>query len=276
MQHADPPTPTVTEEELHALVDGRLDAHAAAALQARVALDPQASATLAAWRRQRSALHELYGELLDEPVPPALLGTATQAQRLRERQGRWWRWGGMAASVLLAFALGWVGHGRWGDADSLARMPAGAARHFAQQAVVAHAVYMPEVRHPVEVPAAQQEHLVQWLSKRLHRPLKVPNLAAQGYELVGGRLLPGDDGARAQFMFQNAAGARVTLYLGAINAGAASQANAESAKESAFRFVDDGPVSGFYWVDQGFGYALAGTLSRDALLALATAVHRQL
>ncbi len=53
----------------------------------------------------------------------------------------------------------------------------------------------PEVRHPVEVTAAQQDHLVQWLSKRVGRPLKVPVLAAEGYELVGGRLLSGDGGA---------------------------------------------------------------------------------
>ena len=43
-------------------------------------------------------------------------------------------------------------------------------------ALVAYAVYAPEVRHPVEVAATQQEHLVQWLSKRLGRPLKVPDL----------------------------------------------------------------------------------------------------
>ncbi|HNQ10188.1 MAG TPA: anti-sigma factor, partial [Giesbergeria sp.] len=37
-----------------------------------------------------------------------------------------------------------------------------------------------------------------------------------------------------------------------------------------------GPVPAFYWLDQGFGYALSGSLGRDALLALATAVHQQL
>jgi len=131
-------------------------------------------------------------------------------------------------------------------------------------------VYMPEVRHPVEVTAAQQDHLVQWLSKRLGRPLRVPQLSAQGYELVGGRLLPGDDGARAQFMFQNAAGDRVTLYVGAIRNGAASS------RETAFRFTEDGPVPGFYWVDRGFGFALSGKLPRAALLALATAAYEQL
>ena len=44
------------------------------------------------------------------------------------------------------------------------------------------------VRHPVEVAAAQQEHLGQWLSKHLGRPLKAPDFSTQGYELVGERL----------------------------------------------------------------------------------------
>jgi anti-sigma factor RsiW len=149
---------------------------------------------------------------------------------------------------------------------------------------MAHAVYQPQQRHPVQVPAAQQEHLVQWLSKRLGRPLKVPVLTAQGYELVGGRLLPGDTGARAQFMYQNSAGERVTLYLGALPPTATTKASPAAAgsaappppADTAFRFTQEGPVPGFYWTDQGFGYALSGQLSRPALQALATAVYQQL
>lgn len=87
---------------------------------------------------------------------------------------------------------------------------------------------------------------------------------------MGGRLLPGDTGARAQFMYQNAAGERVTLYLGALAAGQ------PGATDTAFRFDPDGPVPCFYWTDGGFGYALSGALPRAALLGLATAVHPQL
>ena len=47
-------------------------------------------------------------------------------------------------------------------------------------------------------------------------------------------------------------------------------------KETAFRFLDDGPVPGFYWVDEGFGCALSGQLPRAALLELAQAVYKQL
>ncbi|MEP6970827.1 MAG: anti-sigma factor [Betaproteobacteria bacterium] len=283
----------VTEDELHALVDARLDPAQRSALQARLAQDPQALATSRAWQQQREALAGLHREMLGAEVPAALAAAARQASVREQQSGRWWRWGGMAAGVLCAFGLGWMSHGRFAPAagGALAQLAAqrSGVREFVHQASVAHMVYAPEVRHPVEVTAAQQEHLVQWLSKRLQRPLKVPDLSAEGYELVGGRLLPGSDGARAQFMFQDKAGERITLYLGAMKAAGASPAlisarpTAPAAlppvadvRESAFSFSDEGPVPGFYWVEQGFGYALTGKLSREQLMRLAQAVYRQL
>jgi anti-sigma factor RsiW len=258
------------EAELHAFVDGRLDAAAHAAVQARLAREPETAAQVWAWIDQRAALSGLHDELLREPVPPSLVAAAQQLHHRSSRLGQWQRWGGMAASLLLAFGIGWGGHAQWRTAQdsSMARAP---AKAFAREAVIAHAVYSPEVRHPVEVDAKQQDHLVQWLSKRLNRPLKVPNLGPEGYTLVGGRLLPGNGGARAQFMYQNAAGQRLTLYVGAIDPG-----KKDASQETSFRFVEDGAVHGFYWVDQGFGYALSGELPRGALQDVATAVYRQL
>ncbi|QDL37603.1 anti-sigma factor family protein [Rhodoferax sediminis] len=276
----------VTEDELHALLDGQLTGAKQAALQARLAQDPAAHATLVAWRAQREALRSLHGSLRDEAIPPILLAAAQRAAGARYQLDHWWRLGGMAAGVVLAFGVGWLAHGGYDHAQALrpgvvqALDKARAGQEFAHQAAVAHAVYAPEVRHPVEVTAAQQEHLVQWLSKRLGKPLKIPDLSAQGYALVGGRLLPGDDGARAQFMFQNTSGERVTLYLGAVTHDATNaHATGEPANgrgETAFRFSTDGPVPRFYWIDQGFGYALAGQLPRESLMKLADAVYQQL
>lgn len=265
----------VTEDELHALLDGRLSDAQRRSLQARVAVDAQALATLQAWRQQRDSLRGLHSQVLEEPVPQALLIATRHAATSQQQLDHGWRWGGMAAGVMLAFGVGWLSHGQWESMRPLAGQTLSKAlngREFVRQAALAHAVYAPEVRHPVEVTAAQQDHLVQWLSKRLGKPLKVPNLSAQGFELVGGRLLPGDEGARAQFMFQNAAGDRITLYLGAVHA----KTQDAGSRETAFRFSTEGPVPGFYWVDQGFGYALAGTLPRDGLLQLASAVYQQL
>ena len=262
--------PESDDDLLHAFVDGHATPEQQEVVRARLALDPKTALEVAAWQQQREALRALHASVLAEPLPASLQQAAARLDQRGASRLNWQRWGGMAASVVLAFGVGWLAHAQF----SLARPATAATRagEFAHQAIVAHAVYVPEVRHPVEVGVAQQEHLVQWLSKRLGRPLKVPNLAAQGYELVGGRLLPGDAGARAQFMFQSTGGDRVTLYVGAISAGATGT----SGSETAFRFTSDESASGFYWVDQGFGYALSGKLPRDKLLGLAESVYRQL
>lgn len=67
-------------------------------------------------------------------------------------------------------------------------------QHIPRLRRYARAVYSPEVRHPVEVWALQEDHLVAWLSKRLDTTLKCPSLAELGYELVGVRLLSGEMG----------------------------------------------------------------------------------
>ncbi len=260
----------LTEDELHALVDGRVDAAQRAELENRLALEPQAQATVAQWRRQRALLQGLYVEVRDETAPAHLVSATQRVDASQHAAQQMWRWGGLAASVLLSFAAGWMAHGPLRSADALAsRKP---AAEFVRQASLAYAVYAPEVRHPVEVTAAEQAHLVQWLSKRLGHPLKVPNLSAQGFALVGGRLLPGDAGARAQFMFQATGGTRITLYLG----GVQGEPGALNGRETAFQFASEGATSSFYWVDQGFGYALSGQVPRDTLMQLAQAVYQQL
>jgi anti-sigma factor RsiW len=263
--------PMSEDPELHAYVDGRLDPLRQASVEARLAGDPALARQVHAWKAQRLALRDLHTDVLEEPVPAHLLQAAQMLDHRSSRFARWQRWGGMAASILLAFVAGWAGHLQWQERATTVATGSRAGGQFVHQAVLAHSVYVPEVRHPVEVEAAQQQHLVQWLSKRLNRPLKLPTLTPAGYELVGGRLLPGDSGARAQFMYQNASGERVTLYVGAVE-GAAGKGMGEAA----FRFTNEAGVASFYWVENGFGYAISGKLPRPTMLVLAESVYRQL
>lgn len=271
------PKRPLTDDELHTLVDGQGSPNDLAALRLRLAADPDTQARFAKWQRQRDALHRLHAQVLAEAVPHTLLQAAQAGDAVRTSGNHWWRYGGMAAGVVLAFGAGWLASANWQEINRPEATKHGMAsaqpeREFVHQAVLAHAVYTPEIRHPVEVTAQEQQHLVQWLSKRLDKPLKVPDLTTQGFDLVGGRLLPGEAGARAQFMFQDAAGQRVTLYLGAVQQPAAGV----SGQETGFRFEPQAGVPSFYWIDQGFGYALAGQLPRAALMQLAEAVYRQL
>ena len=268
----------LTDDERHALADGQGAPEVLAALRLRLAADPESQACVAQWQRQREALRNLHAEVRDETVPPELAKAAKNAVAAHETTDQGWRMGRMAAGVVLAFGAGWLANASWQGTDALEpttpKMARAQLEHdFVRQASLAHSVYVPEIRHPVEVTALEQTHLVQWLSKRLGKPLKVPDLTAQGFELVGGRLLPGEAGARAQFMFQNTAGSRVTLYLGSL---AAPAAQGLSREETGFRYEPQAGVPSFYWVDQGFGYALAGQMPRDSLMKLARTVYQQL
>lgn len=243
-----------TEAELHAYVDGVLPESRSATVEAYLADHPAEAARVAAYREQIAALRREFDPVLAEPLP----------QRLAVPRRAWLRPLARVAAVVAWVALGVVIG--WQLKSSTAD-PQAETSSWARRAAIAHVVYSPEVRHPVEVGADQEAHLVAWLSKRLGAQVKAPYLGNLGYQLVGGRLLPGDRGPVAQFMFQDGKGHRLTLYV---------RVNPEDSGETAFRFTQEHGVGVFYWLDRKLGYALSGELDKPELLRVATAVYRQL
>lgn len=244
----------VTESELHACVDGTLPEARRAEVEAYLASHPEDAERVAAYRRQNEALRVQFGPIADETVPERLQAVHTR------RAKPWLRYAAVAAWMTLGGVIGW----HLQAYHSAQRMESSA---WARRAAIAHVVYSPEVRHPVEVGADQEAHLVNWLSKRLGAQLKVPHLGAIGYTLVGGRLLPGDRGPVAQFMYQDAKGQRLTLYV---------RTNPDDSRETAFRFAQENNIGVFYWLDRKLGYALSGEVEKAELLRVATTVYRQL
>lgn len=271
-------------QQLSAWLDAELDPAEQAGVDAWLREHPEQAALTRLWAADRDALRARLEPVLDEPVPPALLQTVAIAGRdaPAANQPHWRRAAVAAALVLGGIVLGsLIGAGAVSSSPAtFAALPlpwrpaALAATSWPHRAAVAHAVYAPEVRHPVEVNVvegsaseqkAQEEHLARWLGKRLNLPVRLYDLRPQGFELVGGRLLPDLVGPSAQLMYQNGAGQRVTLYLRRPEAGA----------DTAFRFQREGDLNLFYWVEDGFGCALVGKLPREQLLAMANAVYRQ-
>jgi len=270
----------VTEADLHAHVDRQLDPAREAEVLQYLATRPDEQARVQAWQQQNEALHRLLDPLLHEPVPPRL--PAQLRSDLAEASQRL-PWRSLAAGLaiaLLSAASTWWARGSIDDErvrtafiDGARSAQASQAstgddlRGFARRAAVAHVVYSPDIRRPVEVGADEEQALVAWLSKRLGTQVRPPLLKAVGYELIGGRLLPGDSGPVAQFMYHDAIGQRMTLYVTREAPGGAT---------TAFRFGRDGPVNVFYWVDRQVGYAISGGAERQELLRVAQEVHRQL
>jgi len=240
----------VAETELHAYVDGGLSEGARAEIEAWLRAHPEDAEKMRAYAEQNALLRSLYDRVLDEPVPAALLAVHPRG---------WRRYSAAAVIFALGIGVGWLVRGEF-------ITPQVVSVSFARQAATAHVVYAPEVRHPVEVTANDEGHLVGWLSKRLGTTLKAPKLAPLGYELVGGRLLSGPQGPVAQFMYQDGRGQRLTLYI--------SRQRGEL-RDTAFRFSQEDRVSVFYWVEGNYGYALSGEVKRDQLLQVAEVVYKQ-
>jgi anti-sigma factor RsiW len=253
MQDKDLP---VTEDELHAYVDGELPVDRRAAVEAWLATHADDAARVAAWRRQAEAIRARYGEVAEQPIPHKLhLGRMSYASRS-------WKIAA-AAAVFVAFFLG--GLAGWILRESPVELPDDLARLTAQ-ALYAHKIYTAEVRHPVEVVAAEAAHLQQWLSKRVGAPLRAPNLEKQGLQLVGGRLLPTSTGkAAAFFMYENASGERFTLYC----------ARTEIA-DSAMRYNEAEKAGTVYWVDSNVAYIVSGANGRKQLWHVARAAYEQI
>lgn len=261
---------TITENELHAYVDGQLPVTRSAEIEKYLLAQPEEAEKVRAYQAQNQALRALFNPVLDEPVPhrldalispPLVTPSAVYPRAFLSR----WSMLRIAAGFLIAVVSGlggWAAHEKFQPVERMANLPS-----LPRQAAIAHVVYSPDVRHPVEVGAAQEDQLVAWLSKRLGTAIHPPKLGALGYELIGGRLLPGNSGPVAQFMYHDVSGQRLTLYVSTENT---------SNHDTAFRFAQEGPVNVFYWIDGQFGYALSAGIAKAELGRIATAVYEQL
>jgi anti-sigma factor RsiW len=281
--------PPITEAELHALVDGQLTPERQREIEAALASRPDEALRVESYRAQKRELRALFDPVLDEAPPQRVLRAAQPRTP--------WYLQRLAAGIAIALVSGATGWGLHGGVSNMAPSTAltqqgpasitmASATGFAQRAAVAHAVYSPEQRRPVEVDAEHEDQLIAWLSKRMGAPMKPPHLQAVGYALEGGRLLPGGQGPVAQFMYRDESGSRLTLYvsneIGELGTSAATKSDATAStpmvanQDTAFRFAREGKVNVFYWVEGPFGYAISADVDRAALARVSGEVYRQL
>jgi anti-sigma factor RsiW len=247
----------VTDDELHAYVDGELPADRRAAVEAWLATHADDAARVAAWRLQADAIRARYGDVAEQPIPRKL-----QLDRMSYASRPWKA--AAAAAVIAAFFLG--GFAGWMARDSVEDAAPNGLERLTAQALNAHKIYTVEVRHPVEVAAADAEHLQQWLSKRIGYPVRAPNLESQGLHLVGGRLLPTPTGAAAAFyMYENATGERFTLYCARTKAA-----------NSGMHYNAADKAGAIYWVDSNVAYVVSGSSERKQLWKVARAAYEQI
>ncbi len=263
----------VSEEELHAYVDGSLAAHRRDEIDRLLENNDELAARVSDYFSLNNMFHERYDRVLSEPVPARLMPPAPKRWF---DAANWPQFAGMAAALVVGVGIGfWTNMGRDTHAVNMVAsngaperlVSADGAESFARQSAIAHVLYTPEVMRPVEVGVDREQELVSWVSNRLGTNVHPPILTRTGFELMGGRLLPGDDGPVAQFMYHDSKGERVTLCI---------SHRKVSSDTTAFKLYQDGPVNVFYWIDGDFGYAVSGGIDRKTLLELSHDVYSQL
>jgi anti-sigma factor RsiW len=263
----------VTEDDLHAYVDGALDSARREEIALYLEGHPEVALRVEDYRRQRQELRDAFAPVAEEPLPPELtLSHLVERQRAPVRPAHWQRALQIAAAVLLLLA---GGAGGW----SLHALQPGAAffttngaaptegiAALAQEASYNYAVFAADRQRPVELRADSRSELQSWASARLGHPVSAPDLAASGYRFMGGRMVATPHGAAVLFLYDDDKGSRLAL----LSRPMAADQNAPMTA------LDTDSLRGFSWAKDGIGFSLVGSVTATALHPLADEVRRQL
>lgn len=250
----------VTHDELHAFVDGELPADRQEAVNAWLATHPDDAALVAAWRVQADAIRSRFGAAASEPVPERL--AIENVLRASSRNG--WRMAAAAAAIAAIVAGSVGGAAGWMLGSAASASAPTNFESFTHGALAAHRLYIGEVRHPIEVRAAET-HLLPWLSRRIGTTVRAPELSSFDLTLLGGRLLPGVNGPAALFMYESASGERFTLYCSKLNL-----------ERSGLRYNANEQFAAIHWIEGGYGYVVSGPVDKPRLKAIARSAYEQM
>lgn len=211
---------TYDDARLSAYLDGELSEAETRAFEEALAVDADLQAQLEALMAADDLAREALGRELDEPVPPALAAAIEAApgpEQMTEALPRSQaanapnppRRVGLALVAAVAGALLIGGAGGFYMAREAA--PVAVAGGWLADIADYHAVYATQVRHLVEVPAEEADHIETWLTATLGAAVTIPDLADQGLTFEGGRLLVAAGRPVAQLIYTDAGGAVVAL-----------------------------------------------------------------
>ena len=248
----------LSESDLHAYIDGELDATTLLEVEHWLAEHPDDAAKVHAFKLQKVQMHQFYDEGLEAAVPESV------RELLEDEPAPSWLpgWRQMAAGIAL-FVIGGVSGWGYFTMDPMEHQAGG---QFARQALNAHVVYAHDTARPVEMSAMYQKDMVSWLSKRLGHKLMIPNIAGAGFNLIGGRQVADQGSPAALLMYEDKRSRRITLF---VRSGA-------TFSDTKFRFIAEHGMVAFYWTNGPLSYALSGEMPRGDLLDLANMVFKDI
>lgn len=249
-----------TDELIQSYVDDELDTETRFIFEKNLKDNPEVKDQVDTYIAYNEDLRKVFNPVLEESIPEELLATVYP----EKRQNYFAQSAVLVMTLGLGLLAGWFGNENLRSMEQLVQTNTGT---LVTDAFAYHAVYTPEVLHPVEVTVDNKEHLFKWLSKRLSKPISAPSLEPMGYKLLGGRLLQTGEKPAAQFMYEDSLGQRLTLF---------ARQRTETEAMSSFRYAKQGDQNGFYWMDENLSFILIGGVSKPELSKVAHSVYKSL
>jgi anti-sigma factor RsiW len=249
----------ISEDDLHAYVDGALDAIRQAEVAAYLAEHPAMAARVDGFARQRAMLREALCPIAQEPLPPELSLRRMLDERPAPRKAPWHSAAAAIALLAAGGAGGWFGRDWWGH-------PAHGLAALTREASENYQVYGPDHFRPVEIKAGDARPLLDWISQRIGQPVIAPDLTASGYRFMGGRLVATAHGPAGLFMYDDDRGTRLVMLVRTM----------VQERSKAMSRYEDGGVAGFAWAQDGIGYSVVGGAKTETLHPIADELRRQL
>lgn len=241
---------------LVAYVDGELDEARAREVEAASARDPELRRKIELLRLSGSVAREAFRGSRDEILSPHLARKNFYARRASVKRPRALARIALAAAASLLIAVAGFTAGTWrgksGEADFTSSLLDEVAEY--------HAVFARETEHQVEVKADRIDEIESWFGERLHRKLRVPDLADRGLMFRGARLLVVEKRLVAELVYSAADTESQPLALCIAS---------HPSEGIPLKMEQHDGINLALWGDNSFVYVLAGWLDNPTLAALA-------
>lgn len=193
----------ISDDDLHAYVDGWLDEAQRQDVEHYLAQHPERAVEVQAWQRDAQRLRAAFGTGTAWPDNPALEPARIRTRLHQRRHAR------LAVAAMLVLCLGLGGLGGWqmhGWRQARMEPPMG-------DAVQAYRLFAATGTARFDAVPRTAGDMQAWLDRHFIRAPRLPDLRAAGYQAVGGRLLATDAGPAAMVLYANGQGSAISFYL---------------------------------------------------------------
>lgn len=242
----------ITEFDLVAYADGRLDPGRRKTVEAYLAAHPQVATRVKDYARQNEELHERFDPVVSEPIPDRL--TAPLEESRSSGLAAFVRAAAIVVIVVATGIAGWM-VGRTSDSDK------SAADGFVQSATAAHG--NPAVGNTAVLGSVPPLH---WLTESIALELQAPDLSELGFRLVEKRLVRLQSDRGVQLLYRSSRGESLSIFI----------KRRWREQKPDYELKDAEGLTVAYWLDGPLAYAIAGELRPGRLKSLARSVNESM